>query len=185
MSDAAPVKTWFPPSTDVGRLALARKGCCSRVCLLLLLALPGSNVLGASALGCRDRVATRVLRFLVLKLISNWLQIFGAVRMNAFMEPGPSRPPAAIAQKFSDWPTFPQLYAGGELVGGCDIISAMADSGDLKPTLDSALAAAQSAGTWDMAARFSLPSDRPVWILLPRVKCDAASCASGFLYEAF
>ena len=26
-------------------------------------------------------------------------------------------------KEFSDWPTFPQLYAGGELVGGLDIVS--------------------------------------------------------------
>ena len=32
---------------------------------------------------------------------------------------------------FSDWPTFPQLYAGGELVGGCDIVEEMAGSGEL------------------------------------------------------
>jgi len=41
-------------------------------------------------------------------------------------------------------------------VGGCDIIAAMADSGDLKPALESALSAAQSAGTTSLltALRF-------------------------------
>jgi monothiol glutaredoxin len=33
---------------------------------------------------------------------------------------------------FSSWPTFPQLYVKGELVGGCDIIMSMAESGDLE-----------------------------------------------------
>ena len=34
-------------------------------------------------------------------------------------------------KKFSDWPTYPQLYISGELVGGCDIILEMAKSGEL------------------------------------------------------
>jgi monothiol glutaredoxin len=32
---------------------------------------------------------------------------------------------------FSSWPTVPQLYVRGEFVGGCDIITEMADSGEL------------------------------------------------------
>jgi len=32
----------------------------------------------------------------------------------------------------ADWPTFPQLYVGGELVGGCDIITEMHSSGELQ-----------------------------------------------------
>ena len=35
----------------------------------------------------------------------------------------------------SDWPTIPQLFVGGELVGGCDIISEMYQSGELAGTL--------------------------------------------------
>jgi len=31
----------------------------------------------------------------------------------------------------SDWPTIPQLFVGGELVGGCDIVSEMYESGEL------------------------------------------------------
>ena len=33
--------------------------------------------------------------------------------------------------EIADWRTFPQLYVSGELVGGCDIIEEMADSGEL------------------------------------------------------
>lgn len=33
---------------------------------------------------------------------------------------------------FSKWPTFPQLYIDGELVGGCDIIMEMHEAGELK-----------------------------------------------------
>jgi len=32
---------------------------------------------------------------------------------------------------YSNWPTFPQVFVGGELVGGCDIVSSMAEKGEL------------------------------------------------------
>jgi monothiol glutaredoxin len=35
----------------------------------------------------------------------------------------------------SDWPTIPQLFVKGELVGGCDIISEMYQTGELAQTL--------------------------------------------------
>ena len=35
----------------------------------------------------------------------------------------------------SEWPTFPQLFVGGELVGGCDIIVEMHESGELAPLI--------------------------------------------------
>jgi monothiol glutaredoxin len=35
----------------------------------------------------------------------------------------------------SDWPTFPQLFVKGELIGGCDIITEMHESGQLKAVL--------------------------------------------------
>ncbi len=35
----------------------------------------------------------------------------------------------------SNWPTIPQLFVRGELVGGCDIIMEMADSGELQTLL--------------------------------------------------
>lgn len=39
---------------------------------------------------------------------------------------------------YSNWPTFPQLYINGELIGGCDIIMDMYRSGELTRTLASA-----------------------------------------------
>ncbi len=36
---------------------------------------------------------------------------------------------------YSNWPTFPQLYVNGELVGGCDIALEMYKSGELKQLL--------------------------------------------------
>ena len=38
--------------------------------------------------------------------------------------------------RYADWPTFPQLYINGELVGGCDIIMEMYENGDLKKMID-------------------------------------------------
>ncbi|GMN50815.1 hypothetical protein TIFTF001_019974 [Ficus carica] len=35
-------------------------------------------------------------------------------------------------KKYSNWPTFPQLYCKGELLGGCDIVITMHESGELK-----------------------------------------------------
>jgi monothiol glutaredoxin len=34
--------------------------------------------------------------------------------------------------RFADWPTFPQVYVDGELIGGCDITLEMHQSGDLE-----------------------------------------------------
>ena len=39
----------------------------------------------------------------------------------------------------SNWPTFPQLFVEGELVGGCDIITEMHDKGELLPVLEAAV----------------------------------------------
>ena len=36
---------------------------------------------------------------------------------------------------FSDWPTIPQLYVNGEFIGGCDIVSELSQSGELKKIL--------------------------------------------------
>lgn len=36
---------------------------------------------------------------------------------------------------YSNWPTFPQLFIGGELIGGCDIVLAMYNSGELQDKL--------------------------------------------------
>lgn len=38
---------------------------------------------------------------------------------------------------YSNWPTFPQLYVNGELVGGSDIISEMYNTGELQDLLKS------------------------------------------------
>lgn len=41
---------------------------------------------------------------------------------------------------YSNWPTFPQLYVNGELIGGSDIVVEMYKSGELQPLLEGAAA---------------------------------------------
>jgi Grx4 family monothiol glutaredoxin len=38
-------------------------------------------------------------------------------------------------KEFSDWPTYPQLYVNGELVGGLDIVMELKDSNELNDVL--------------------------------------------------
>jgi monothiol glutaredoxin len=39
-------------------------------------------------------------------------------------------------KEYSDWPTIPQLYVGGEFVGGSDIVMEMYEAGELLELLD-------------------------------------------------
>ena len=41
-------------------------------------------------------------------------------------------------KQFANWPTIPQLYIGGEFVGGSDIMREMFESGELKKILEAA-----------------------------------------------
>ena len=38
----------------------------------------------------------------------------------------------------SDWPTFPQVFVTGELIGGCDIVTEMHESGELQTIIKKA-----------------------------------------------
>ena len=38
-------------------------------------------------------------------------------------------------KQYANWPTIPQLYVGGEFIGGSDIMRAMYDSGELQTLL--------------------------------------------------
>ena len=44
----------------------------------------------------------------------------------------------AGVKEYSDWPTVPQLYIGGEFVGGSDIMMEMYQAGELTMLLDEA-----------------------------------------------
>lgn len=39
-------------------------------------------------------------------------------------------------KEYSSWPTIPQLYVNGEFIGGCDIITSMAQNGELAELLE-------------------------------------------------
>ena len=47
-------------------------------------------------------------------------------------------------KEYSSWPTFPQLYVDGKFVGGCDIVTEMHQSGELKRELGTNAASAAS-----------------------------------------
>ena len=40
-----------------------------------------------------------------------------------------------VLSEWSQWPTIPQLFVGGKLVGGCDIVTEMFQDGELKELL--------------------------------------------------
>ncbi|MDA0694150.1 MAG: Grx4 family monothiol glutaredoxin [Proteobacteria bacterium] len=42
---------------------------------------------------------------------------------------------------YANWPTFPQLWVGGELVGGCDIVTEMHANGELELLIKAAVQA--------------------------------------------
>jgi monothiol glutaredoxin len=46
--------------------------------------------------------------------------------------------------RFADWPTFPQIYIGGELIGGCDITLELHANGELKRLMEESVAKAES-----------------------------------------
>ena len=41
-------------------------------------------------------------------------------------------------KEYSNWPTFPQVYIGGQFVGGCDLLVEMHQSKELHPLLEKA-----------------------------------------------
>ncbi len=48
--------------------------------------------------------------------------------------------------RYADWPTFPQLYINGELVGGCDITLEMFQKGELQKMVSEAVEGQKAAG---------------------------------------
>lgn len=46
--------------------------------------------------------------------------------------------------EFADWPTFPQIFIAGELVGGGDNVVEMMKDGSLKPMMEQAISAAEA-----------------------------------------
>jgi monothiol glutaredoxin len=65
-------------------------------------------------------------------------------------------PDPAIRQELSalsGWPTIPQVFVGGELVGGADIVQEMGESGELEEKLADALGADYRVGAAEKALR--------------------------------
>lgn len=46
--------------------------------------------------------------------------------------------------QYANWPTFPQLWVKGELIGGCDIVTEMYEKGELQPLIEAAVASDSS-----------------------------------------
>jgi len=46
----------------------------------------------------------------------------------------------AGVKRYSDWPTYPQLFVRDEMIGGCDIVEELAKTGELESTIRDALA---------------------------------------------
>lgn len=46
--------------------------------------------------------------------------------------------------RYANWPTFPQIYIGGELIGGCDITLELHQRGELQPLVKAAMDKAAS-----------------------------------------
>src|ERR1700691_1304769 len=75
-------------------------------------------------------------------------------------------------KRHSNWPTYPQLYVKGELIGGCDIALEMYRSGELKQLLQEAGAVAP------VPARRAAPAPRSL-SHLSRIHPCAAGSAPG------
>ena len=52
----------------------------------------------------------------------------------------------ATLPKYANWPTFPQLWVDGELIGGCDIVTEMFESGELQTLIKESAAATADEG---------------------------------------
>jgi monothiol glutaredoxin len=66
------------------------------------------------------------------------------------------QPLREVTAEISDWQTFPQLYVNGKLVGGCDIVEEMDESGELAEVLG-----AQPAERAPQSAKQELQADDP------------------------
>jgi len=63
--------------------------------------------------------------------------------------------------EIADWRTFPQLYVKGELLGGCDIVEEMADSGELAEMLGAEAPSDTAANGAPVSAKQELQQDGP------------------------
>jgi monothiol glutaredoxin len=92
----------------------------------------------------------------VVDLLDGWVDDYATVDVLADAELREG------IKAFSDWPTIPQLYVGGEFIGGADILRELEDSGELGTTLGAGAAGAPSLTiTPDAAAQFRAAFESP------------------------
>ncbi len=86
--------------------------------------------------GARDAVHEGHARRAALRLLRARAQILNATGADySAMDILPDPRIREELSGLSGWPTIPQLFVGGELVGGCDIVTEMFESGELAETL--------------------------------------------------
>jgi monothiol glutaredoxin len=76
-------------------------------------------------------------------------------------------PDPAIRQELSalsNWPTIPQVFIGGELVGGADIVQELASSGELETKLDEKLGDSWRAGGDERTVAVT-DRENPLWLV--------------------
>ena len=80
----------------------------------------------------------------------------------------------AAMKDYSDWPTFPQLYIGGEFVGGADIVGQLHRSGELASKITGGAVAATGAAS-PQASAAPAASDAPNVTVTPRAAKELAA----------
>ena len=60
---------------------------------------------------------------------------------------------------YSQWPTYPQLYAGGELIGGCDVLKELAEAGGCVVTQSAGCqGSCMTSGSWSWGQQLGYSS---------------------------
>jgi len=88
-------------------------------------------------------------------------------------------------KQFKGWPTIPQLYVNGELVGGADIISELYASGQLKEQITSAAAGGASSADGAGSGAPAVAAERGEIQLVDNPQRPTASLMSRMLNEGF
>ena len=88
-------------------------------------------------------------------------------------------------KEISDWPTYPQLYAAGELLGGCDIVLELAKEKALKQEIQDSLGTAlpngASAASSQTVRALSSECNTSVPALKFSLGCSDASHSRGVI----
>lgn len=79
---------------------------------------------------------------------------YGAIDVLPVLEPL-----REVTGEISDWQTFPQVYIDGELIGGCDLVEEMLESGELAEALG--VPQPEDAGAADGGAAEAPPTQSP------------------------